>query len=238
MYSGTGIYSLPEAARLIHVPARKIHRWLYGYTYLKKSGEGRVQAFSDPLWTPQHSKTEYDAEAIGFNDLLEVRFVAAFVEHGVPLAIVRQCMETARQLFGVDYPMTSGSFKTDGKTIFADAIEKIVKEGALLDLKNRQFAFKDIISPYLYAGIEYDGKRAAKWYPQGGRHHVVLDPARQFGSPIVDELGVPTGVLYASYLAEGENSRAIAQTTKAYEVPAKFVEAAIKFEQGLARTVH
>lgn len=238
MYSGTGIYTLAEAERLIHVPARKIHRWLYGYTHPKKSGEEQAQVFSNPLWNPQYSKAEYDAEAIGFSDLLEVRFVAAFVGHGVPLSVVRLCMETARQLFGVDYPMTSGSFKTDGKTIFADAIEKTVKEGALLDLKNRQFAFKDIISPSLYDGIEYDGSRAAKWYPQGRRQHIVLDPARQFGSPIVDEVGVPTGILYASYLAEGGNPRAITQTARAFDVPAKFVEAAIKFEQGLVRTVH
>ena len=238
MYSGTGIYTLAEAQRLINVPSRKIHRWLYGYNLPKKSGEEAVRSFSDPLWTPQYDKTDFDAQAIGFQDLLELRFVAAFVEHGVSLRVVRSCMETARELLGVEYPMTSGSFKTDGKTIFAEAIEKAIKEGALLDLKSRQFAFKDIISASLYAGIEYDDSRAVKWYPQGRRQHIVLDPMRQFGSPIVDEVGVPTGVIFASYLAEGQNAHAIAQTARAYEVPAKFVEAAIKFEQGLSRTVH
>jgi uncharacterized protein (DUF433 family) len=240
MYNGTGIYTLSEASRLINVPARKIHRWLYGYSYPKKSGEGNVQAFSAPLWLPQVSKDEYDAEVIGFNDLLEVRFVAAFVEHGVPLLVVRRCLETARELFGADYPMTSGSFKTDGKTIFADAMEKSAKEGALLDLKNRQLAFKDIINPSLYAGIEYDGKRASKWYPQGQgrRQHIVLDPSRQFGSPILEETGIPTDVLYASYLAEGATPLAVTQTARVYEAPVKLVEAAIRFEQGLKRTFH
>lgn len=238
MYNGTGIYTLPEAARLINVPSRKIHRWLYGYSYSRKSGESHVRSYSEPLWVPQLSKTEYEAEVIGFNDLLEVRFVSAFVEHGVPLTVVRRCMETARDLYGVDYPMTSGSFKTDGKTIFAEALEKSAKEGALLDLKSLQFAFKDIISPSLYAGIEYDGKRASKWYPQGRKQHIVLDPMRQFGSPIVDEVGVPTGVLLASYIAEGATQGAVVQTARAYEVPVKFVEAAIRFEQGLKRNLH
>lgn len=238
MYHGTGIYTLSEAARLINVPARKIHRWLYGYSYLKKSGEGKVQAFSDPLWLPQLSKDDYEAEVIGFNDLLEVRFVSAFVEHGVSLAVVRRCLETARELIGVDHPMTSGSFKTDGKTIFADAVEKSLKEGALLDLKSRQLAFKDIINPSLYAGIEYHGKRASKWYPHGRGQHIVLDPSRQFGSPIVEEAGIPTEVLYASYVAEGATPQAVTQTARVYEVPVKFVEAALRFEQGLKRTVH
>ena len=238
MYNGTGIYTLSEAERLINVPARKIRRWLYGYNFPKRSGEGKIQAFSDPLWLPQLSKDDYDAEVIGFNDLLEVRFVAAFVEHGVPLVVVRRCLETAREVFGADYPMTSGSFKTDGKTIFADAVQKSAKEGALIDLKSRQLAFKNIITPSLYGGIEYDGKRASKWYPQGRRQHIVLDPARQFGSPIVEETGTPTDVLYASYLAEGETPQAVTRTARIYETPMKFVESAIAFEQGLRRTFH
>lgn len=238
MYSGTGIYTLPEAARLINVPARKIHRWLYGYNYSKKSGETVTQVFSSPLWVPQLSQDAYDAEVIGFNDLLEVRFVSAFVEHGVPLQVVRRCLETARDMYGVDYPMTSGSFKTDGKTIFAEAIKKSLKEGDLVDLKSRQMAFKVIISPSLYAGIEYDGKRASKWYPQGKAQSVVLDPSRQFGSPILDYEGVPTDVLFASYIAEGATPQAVIQTGRIYNVPPRSVKSAVRFEQGLKRTAH
>jgi hypothetical protein len=239
MYQGTGIYTLSQAARLINVPAQKMHRWLYGYSFSKGSGEGKVRTFSEPLWAPQLSKDDFDAEVIGFRDLLEVRFVSAFVAHGVPLIVIRRCLENARELFDVEYPMSSGAFKTDGKTIFAEAIEQTVKEGALLDLKSRQFAFRDIISPSLYAGIEYEGNRAARWYPpQGRRQHVVLDPTRQFGSPIVDEIGTPTDVLFASYLAEGETPRAITQTARIYDAPAKLVEAAVRFEQGLKRAVH
>ena len=238
MYSGTGVYTLPQAERLTHVPARKIHRWLYGYEYSTKSGGDRLHHFSEPLWIPQIPKEDYDAEVIGFQDLLEVRFVSAFVQHGVPLIIVRRCLDTAREIFGVEYPLSSGAFKTDGKTIFAEALQKSIKEGALLDLKTRQLAFKDIISQSLYAGIEYDGKRALKWFPKGRRHHVVLDPARQFGSPIVDETGTPTEVLYASYLAEGATPKAVTQTARVYEVPVKLVEAAVRFEEDLKRLAH
>ena len=238
MYNGTGIYTLPEASRLINVPTRTIQRWLYGYHFPKKSGEVVAQVFSSPLWTPQHSKDDYEAEVIGFNDLLEVRFVSAFVAHGLPLVVVRRCLETAREIFGVDYPMTYGSFKTDGKTIFTEAIEHSVKQGALLDLKSRQLAFRDVIHPSLYAGIEYDGKRATKWYPQARNQHVVLDPSRQFGSPIIEGAGIPTDVLFASFLAEGSNIQAVVQTSRVYDVPTRLVKAAIRFEQSLKRTIH
>jgi uncharacterized protein (DUF433 family) len=239
MYNGTGIYTLTEAARLIDVPAQKIHRWLYGYTYHKGSGDKREKVYSEPLWSPQLSKSNFDDEVIGFNDLLEVRFVSAFVSHGVPLAVVRECLRTAKEIAGTDFPMSSGLFKTDGKTIFAEALKKHDAEG-LIDLKNRQLAFKAVISPSLYAGIEYSGKKASRWYPRGKREQIVLDPLRQFGRPIVDEVGTPTDVLYASYVAEGENQAAEIQTARTYQVPQRFVKAAIRFEESLGskRTVH
>lgn len=236
MYGGTGIYSLPEAARLIRVESRKIHRWLYGYEYRPPRKDAKI--FSSPLWRPQVSRDEFDAEVIGFNDLLEVRFVAAFVEHGVPLIVVRRCLETARELFGLDYPLSSGSFKTDGKTIFAEAVARAKQDPQLLDLRNRQFVFKEIIRPSLYAGIEYEGQRAMRWFPQEGKRQIVLDPARDFGAPILEKTGIPTAVLFASFLAEGGNGRAIAQTARIYDAPPKLVETAVKYEQSLRRTLH
>ena len=65
-----------------------------------------------------------------------------------------------------------------------------------------------------------------------------VDPERQFGSPIVEETGTPTSVLYASYLAEGATQHAVLQTSRAYETSAKLVESAIRYEEFLRRTVH
>lgn len=233
MYSNTGIYSLPKASRLVGVPAPKIRRWLYGHTQSRKTGDGVVKTHAAPLWSPQLSKDDYEAEVIGFLDLLEIRFVAAFVSHGVPLQVIRTCLETARTLLKTDHPFASGSFKTDGKTIFAEALSQSTKEGALLDLKNRQFAFKEIIKPSLYEGIEYSKGEAVKWYPGKNKSVVVLDPTRQFGSPIVEDTGVPTDVLFASYLAEGATAQAIKLTAGSYGVAPKHVEAAVRFEQNL-----
>jgi uncharacterized protein (DUF433 family) len=238
MYTGTGIYTLPQAERLTHVSAKKIRRWLYGYSYPTKSSDGHSRRFSAPLWTPQHGRDEYEADVIGFHDLLEIRFVSAFAQHGVPLSVIRKCVETAKNVYRIDYPLSSCEFKTDGRTIFAQALKESSKEDALLDLKSRQFAFRDIISPSLYAGIEYDGHLARKWFPLGKRHDVVLDPARQFGAPILNETGTPTDVLYASYLAEGATPEAIKQTAQAYEVHAKLVNDAIVFEESLKRSLH
>lgn len=238
MYTGTGIYSIAQAQRLTQVSGRKIRRWLYGYQYPAKVTHEQSHRFSAPLWQPQLRREDHDEDVIGFQDLLEIRFVSAFVYHGVPLSVVRRCLNTARELFGINYPLSSGSFKTDGKTIFAQAIQQSINEGALLDLKSRQFAFKDIISPSLYAGIEYKDHQPSKWFPNGRRKHIVLDPSRQFGAPIAHETGTPTDVLYASYLAEGATTEAIQLTARAYDLPNNLVNAAVLFEEGLKRPLH
>ena len=240
MYNGTGIYSLRQAGRLVRAKPRDLNRWLFGYHFPKKGPDGEhMRAFSPPLWQTQVDTSEYEEPIIGFQDLLEVRFVRAFIQHGIPLIVIRKCLESARSIYGVAYPFTNLQFKTDGKTIFGEALKEAESEGAsLVDLKNRQNVFRDIITPSLYTGIEYNGTQATKWYPTPKRERIVLDPARQFGSPIIEDTGTPTDVLYASYLAEGENEGAIVTTSAIYDVPHRFVRSAVRFESGLKQRNH
>jgi uncharacterized protein (DUF433 family) len=48
--------------------------------------------------------------------------------------------------------------------------------------------------------------------------------------PIVAEVGVPTDTLYEAFMAEGRDSKAVARQ---YEISAKHVAAAVKFEERL-----
>jgi uncharacterized protein (DUF433 family) len=111
----------------------------------------------------------------------------------------------------------------------------------MVDLKSRQTVFKNIIKPSLYNGIEYDGNAARKWYPERGAKRsspIVIDPERQFGKPIIEDTGTPTSILFASYLAEGGDSHVQSVTARVYEATLKHVEAAVRFEQSLKRTMH
>jgi len=136
--------------------------------------------------------------------------------------------------------MSLPRFKTDGRTIYAEALSEELRDDSLVDLKSRQSVFKDIIKPSLYGGIIYDDgeKYANRWYPAGVKSPVVIDPSRQFGAPIIEETGTPTNTLYMSYLAEGADARALTITSRVYEVSPKAVDAAVRFEQTLKRIVH
>ena len=233
MYAGTGVYTLSEAARLIRAPARSIGRWLYGYAYARNSGDGRREYQSSALWTPQYSFADYGERVIGFRDLLELRVVREFVAHGVPLLVVRRCLDTAKQLFAKDYPFNTNRFATDGRTIFLDVLRQ-GSEKEMIDLRGRQLVFRDIIKPSLYAGIEYERGFARRWFPEVGKQrNIVIDPLQQFGKPMVTGDAVPTEALFANYLAEGATSGAIGVVARIYELPARKVAAAVRFEEAL-----
>ncbi len=215
---GVGLYSLPEAAAYTGIPADQINRWVFGY---RAGGKSHAS-----LWQPAFA--DLDEKTLSFHDLLEIRFVHAFRQHGVSLQSIRAAAGHAREWFDQPYPFACRRFQTDGQSIFATVMEETGDE-SLIDLVKRQYAFRQVISDSLYAGIDYatDGE-ALRWYPLTRSKAVVLDPARRFGKPILAKSGIDTETIAAAYRAEDQNIRRVAQL---YELTPAEVEAAIKFER-------
>lgn len=220
----TGIYSLPQAARLIGAEPRAVRRWMKGHRWKYRDGHRHT----GPLWKTQLADAEFDHPAIGFRDLMELRFVRAFVDAGVSLHVVKATIEVARERWGTDYPLTARRFCTDGKVIFESAVDQVGEE-MLTDVRRKQIVFTHVIKPSLYAGIEYDGAAARLWKPVDGKG-VVLDPSRQFGSPIVLGTSIATETLFDAFVAEGRDRKA---TARMFEIDPKQVDAAVRFEERL-----
>ena len=222
---GVGLYSIPEASVLTGIPARKIKSWMMGY----ESGSRTKQP---PLW--KSPVTESIDNTISFQDLLEIRFVNAFRQHGVLMPTIRAAVRQASEYFDQDYPFTCRQFQTDGRSIFATVEEKTGDE-SLIDLVKKQNVFNRVIKPSLYTGIEYDGEEssALRWFPVPKSKKVVLDPERSFGKPIITTAGITTNALYQSWLAEDQDTRMVASL---YEVDTASVDAAVSFEQRIARS--
>jgi uncharacterized protein (DUF433 family) len=229
---GLGLYTLAEAARLVHADRRAVKRWICGYDYVGQGPDGRLRRHSEPLWQPQYKPEDLGQGVIGFQDLLELRVVREFVRCGVPLLVVRHCLETARELFDTEYPFTKQRFVTDGETIFHEALRSGATEAEMLNLRTRQYAFREIVKDSLYTGIEYEGTFARRWFPELRSRTVVLDPAVEFGHPTLADSGVPTASLYASYLAEGKKRATVARL---FEVTPRQVDAAVRFEERLRK---
>lgn len=217
--TGIGLYSLKEAERLTGAQSREVSRWLFGYKFKDSS--------SPPLWRTQLAGMEEDGKFIGFRDLLELRVVKAFVQHNVPLRVIRAALNNAKDMFSTDYPFTAHRFLTDGRSIFREAVRE-QGDVELIDLVKRQKVFEHIIRPELYAGIEFGPNGlATRWYPVKNSGKVVLDPEIAFGKPILTEFGIRTDIIAVTFAAE-KNKKAVAAQ---FEIPVEAVSAALRYER-------
>jgi uncharacterized protein (DUF433 family) len=221
---GIGLYTAPEAARLLHVPILNVRRWIGGYSF-KHNGKTIVMP---PLWAPQ---LPLDGEHIelGFRDLIELRFVAAFVGAGLGLKTIRHCLEYAKECVQDDRPFSTRKFQTDGRTIFLESANSL-GEAQLLDLKKKQYTIKAVIEQS-FKDLDIDGEAVARWRPFKGKESIIIDPERVFGQPIAAKYNIPTVAL--SQAVEAEKSER--EVARLFEVPLSVVIDAVAFERSLAK---
>lgn len=217
---GIGFYTVPEAARLIRMPPRNITRWLGGYAYTS-GGETRRMP---PLWDPELPAND-DRLELGFRDLIELRFIQAFVRENVDLRVIRSCLEAAREAVHDPRPFSTRRFKTDGRTIFLESL-KADGGSEMLDLKRGQYVIKAVLEQ-TFRDLDIEGDVVTRWRPFQGRETIVIDPRRAFGQPIAAEAGVPTVTLADAVKAEGSVER----VARLYEVPVAAVRDAVRFEE-------
>jgi uncharacterized protein (DUF433 family) len=196
-FIGRGVYSVPEAERLTGIPAKRIRRWTQGYVW----GRFGFRRHSAPVVANEIS-SELGEAALDFADLVEIRFLNAFLEYGVSWKSIRIASQRAKELLGIQYPFSSKRFATDGHTILAQFVTEVGDE-MLLDLVRNQYELQKLIDACLVGQIDWDEHDSpARWWPLDGSRRIVIDPKRAFGAPIVAVEGVPTRVLAAAFKAE------------------------------------
>lgn len=217
----TGLYTVPEAARLTRVSVGKIRRWLKGYNFKV----GRLVHHSDAVWQGELEPIE-NKLALSFRDLLELRFVDAFIRAGVSWRTMRGAHAKAREELKTTHPFCSNRIATDGKAILLRQGEEDSDE-ALVNLVNNQREFGRIVQNFLKE-LEFSGSDVV-WWPLGKERQIVIDPKRNFGQPTVIRSGVPTAVLARS--AKANSPQDVARW---YEVHPQEIDDALEFERSLA----
>lgn len=220
---GIGYYTVPEAARLLKIRPLNIRRWLGGYSYT----HGDKTIDMPPLWRPQLPAHDHHIE-LGFRDLIELRVIKGFLDAGLSILTVRNCLEYARECAGDDHPFSTRRFQTDGRTIFLESLRR-TGEDEVLDLKSHQYVIKKVIDR-TFKDLDISDDIVARWRPLAGKQSIVIDPKRAFGQPITNSYGVPTVVLADAVKAEGSVER----VSELYDVSVAAVRDAVKFEQSLA----
>src|SRR5687768_12854909 len=119
---GVGLYSAPEAARIIGVAASKVEHWL-------RDGQLLHRYFST------------SEETITFVELMQLQFIHLFHAAGVSLKTIRTVASLASDRFESDHPFSVKRFDTEVRTVFDELTKANDDEQPAVDLQKAQTVF-------------------------------------------------------------------------------------------------
>ena len=210
----SGSYSVPEAARLVRLPQQRARRYAREYPTPDQPERGA------------HGRRGY---SLSFLDLMELRVVGKFHEVGLPWPkICAVARGAAEWLDYTRYPLSHRNFLANGA-------EMLTHDHTTLKTLTRHgwHTVAELMTP-----LDYDaGGHPVRWLISlelnldDAHAAIIVDPNYSFGSPVLQNSRVPTGILYQTWLAENRNDRTVA---KAYRITEDELRAACRFEEYLS----
>lgn len=202
------MYCKSDAARLLGIASQTLGNWLDGYTAAngcRHPAVLRVEPRASHLTAPRY---------VTWGEFIEAGHLAAYrQQQRMPLKKLREYASAWRGSSDVPYPLarcnpcaTPGCDLNDNGTASAESVA----------------AFFD--------RVDFEGDVAVRYWPDGRDAYIVVDPRRQFGTPIIEGTRMGTEVVHRMYTA-GDPAEWLAP---AYGLDLVQVEAAIRFEQRLA----
>lgn len=216
-----GIYTIPEVAELVKAPQANVRVWVEGHT-------GKQDPVIDNELGRVGGKT-----AISFANLMELRFIAKFVEAGVGLREIRKIMREASATLEHPHPFATRTvFKTDGKKIVAE-IARRNGLALIYDLKSRNYEMPSVVMKTFKQDVIFDPNgEAMAWKPRPDiAPNVIIHPKFSFGRPILDRSRIPTATLAKAVKVEG-SARFVANM---FDLQERYVRQAVQFERELRK---
>lgn len=208
---GEGVYSVPDAAKILGFPIDKIRRWIKTYwedKFANKSGaytwgEGRDRGFN-------------------FHTLVELIAIYALREKNVSFHKIIEARKFLQNELNTEYPFASKKVMSDGEQFYY-----AINNSVLLDVNlSRQTSIKDLVEPYCEK-LDFDAidLLASQFWPLGKERSIVVDPHHRFGEPIVEGTNISADVI-ASMIDAGDDIDMIADI---YRLTPKQVRDAVAF---------
>lgn len=195
----SGIYTVPDAARILGLPLPKLRRWLKG------SETGMVEdAPARYGMTALGIQGEGCDKHMDFLSLIELYTVMRLRELGLSFTTIRRARADLANRLGVEHPFATQSLFVDGAKLLTENDNLHYELGT-----NGQVAIRDVLKPFWNkVDFETSTQIAECFHPQGRDRHVVVDPRRSFGRPVVSDTSITTEALAALYRG-GESIRSL-----------------------------
>ncbi|MBI5914836.1 MAG: DUF433 domain-containing protein [Bacteroidetes bacterium] len=207
---GEGIYSIPEAAKILSLPLYKVRRLLKVY-WNERFGKGKTM----------YSWGEGGAAAFNFLTLIEFYVFYQLKDEGVNTKDIISAHERLAHHLKTNFPFASITLLTDGGKILFET-----EGGAIVDIDPAfQFNMKEIIEPFCKK-IEFNGQRIAKrFYPLGKEKSIVVDPHHQFGQPTI----IGTNILPATIFSYYKGGEPVEFISSIFDLSKKQVSDALEY---------
>lgn len=158
--------------------------------------------------------------AINFYSLIEFYTFFQLRELGVTASEIKQAHTILAKDLNVKYPFALSGIKTDGKRVWYETLETLIK----IDGK-RQYAIKEFIIDFLHK-IEFgDNNLAQRFYPLEKSKLVVVDPKHQFGQPTIYGRNITVSTIKKMY----DGGESINDIAKLYDLNDSYVEHALEY---------
>lgn len=216
-------YRASEVAGMLALPASTVNAWCFGHDYRHRA-DGSSKVFVRVI-----EPAAPDDKLLSFTNLCEVHVLASIRRlHRVALPKVRKAIDFVQQELGVERPLASSRFLTNGVALFVE------HAGQLLNVSQQgQQALREDFERAL-TRIKFDQKRGTPLllFPYtreastDAPRTVLVDPARSFGRPVLAGAYVRTEVIESRFRA-GDS---IADMAADYGVGVAEIEEALRFE--------
>ena len=211
---GTGIYTLPDLARILNLDYHKVQRILNEY-WDKRFAEEFSEKYS---WTVGKSK------AVSFHTLVEFYIFYQLKESGVSTQSILKAHKELSQIFNTPFPFAKSEI-LDGINCFGKKIVFQMNNDEIIDLDSTKQLNLKFIKNFMHK-LEFDNNSLAmRLYPLGKKNSVIVDPKHQFGQPTIQGTNLFPETIFNLYKKK-ETKKFIASS---YDISVKQVNDAIDY---------
>ena len=180
------MYFEAEAARLLRMSQSTLHYWL----------EGGVRR--GKRYRPIIREAATETRVVTWAEFIEAGLLRQYrTTHGVPMAELRDVIDTLRQELGVPYPLADRRpFVGVGRRLGVEAQDEagLSPDFSLVAVSRDQLVLTSPSQSFVDR-VTWDDDLAVAWRPHDDHDsRVVMDPTRRFGRPSVH--GISTEVIW------------------------------------------
>ena len=209
---GSGIYTIPDISKLLGLPQSKVRRYLNEYW---------DELLGKKLFNETYSwSTGNNIKAVNFYTLIELYTCFHLQEVGVSTREILKSRIAISKDLGIPYPFANAKLLSDGKRIWYEFKDNIVKADG-----SRQTDFIEFIKDFANKIDFNSNKIAGRFWPAGKQSSIVVDPHHQFGQPIIEGTNINAEVIFSMY----ESGEPISSIGILYDITEKDIKDVVKF---------